>query len=278
MILSVMLLLIKYAYNNTKSEYGKFTVSYVILFKDSDITFREDWNDLPIFDQLYKLILNKSEIYGSIEIKTIIIRIYLSDQRPCESPLLSYEEVGKYIFDSLNSNVVIEHKEPRKIRASKKKRIYSKFITTLKTGDKLRQHFIVANTETIMIKEKQNPYTEVHVPYAIGFLLVRSGNDICYNMIETYFSESYITHNVINAKKYTIKPLMRNNRLYEVVVFNDNKLIFNLRDSLTPLPRSLKDLAQNLCPHLRIKGPINHDDIKLDNLSSLKYQLIVITE
>ena len=71
---------------------------------------------------------------------------------------------------------------------------------------------------------------------------------------------------------------MRNNRLYEVVVFNDNKLIFNLRDSLTPLPRSLKDLAQNLCPHLRIKGPINHDDIKLDNLSSLKYQLIVITE
>lgn len=179
-----------------------------ILFKDSDIpftiglaiTFREDWNDLPIFDQLYKLILNKSEKYGSIEIKIIIIRIYLSEQRPCESPLLSYEEVGKYIFDSLNRIVVIKHKEPRKIRASKKKRIYSKFITALKTGDKLRQHFIVADTETIMIKEKQNPYTEVHVPYAIGFLLVRSGNDICYNMIETYFSESYITHNDIHER------------------------------------------------------------------------------
>ncbi|XP_058722403.1 DNA polymerase-like [Vicia villosa] len=172
-----------------------------------------------------------------------------------------------------------------------------------------------------MIKEEQNPYTEVHVPYAIGFLLVRPGNDICYNMIETYFSESYITHKdiherskkmlsyfierlvvvvrqnksvksvyfhnfykfdgimilkhlVVNAKKYTIKPLMRNNRLYEVAVFNDNKLIFNLRDSLTLLPGSLKDLAQNLCPHLGIKGSINHDDIKLDNLSSLKYQLI----
>jgi hypothetical protein len=108
--------------------------------------------------------------------------------------------VGKYIFDSLNSNVVVAYKEPRKIRASTKKRTYSKFIIALKTGDKLRQHFIVADTETIMIKEEQNPYTEVHVPYAIGFLLVRSGNDICYNMIETYFSESYITHNGIHER------------------------------------------------------------------------------
>lgn len=98
-LLSVMLLIIKYGYHNTKSEYGKFTVSYVFIFKDSDVAFsigpaitiREDSNDIPILDPLLKLILKQSEIYGSDEVKCIYIRIYMADKRSCETPLVSYD-------------------------------------------------------------------------------------------------------------------------------------------------------------------------------------------
>jgi len=67
---------------------------------------------------------------------------------------------------------------------------------------------------------------------------------------------------------------MRNNMLYEIAVFLDNKLVFNLRDSLTRLTSPLHTLAKHLCPQLGSKGSIPYDDIFVDNLSTLIYQLI----
>lgn len=81
-------------------------------------------------------------------------------------------------------------------------------------------------------------------------------------------------HLVLHENKYTIKPLMRNRRLYEIAVYRGNKLVFSLRDSYTLLPNSLKQLATNLCPELGSKGSIPHEDIKVSNLVSQRSQLL----
>lgn len=52
--------------------------------------------------------------------------------------------------------------------------------------------------------------------------------------------------------KYTIKPLMRNHRLYELAVYRGKKRVLRLRDSLHLLPSSLATLAKTLCPQLGI--------------------------
>jgi len=49
-----------------------------------------------------------------------------------------------------------------------------------------------------------------------------------------------------------VKPLMRNNDLYQLEVFEGSKKIMTFRDSLKLLSGSLKSLAGSLCP--RWKG------------------------
>ncbi|MCH91257.1 DNA polymerase [Trifolium medium] len=249
----------------------------------------------------------------------IFIRIYLSDRKPDEGLSLTNDEVASKLWGCFNSHVVVEHKEPRRVGSKKGK--FKKYITSIKLTEMQRQPFIVADTETVIIDS-------AHVPYAIGFLVVNPGDDLLsedkgFNMIETYFSESYhyqifpsihdrsnrmlsdfiarlvvvvrqhtlvrtvyfhnfsrfdgimlLRHLVINGKMYRIKPLMRNNMLYEIAVYLDNKLVFNLRDSLTLLTSPLNTLAKHLCPQLGSKGSIPYDEISVDNLITLKSQLI----
>lgn len=56
---------------------------------------------------------------------------------------------------------------------------------------------------------------------------------------------------------FKLKPLFRNNRLYELSVYSDRKLLFRLRDSLNLLPGTLNNLAKSLCPTLGCKGSID---------------------
>lgn len=75
-------------------------------------------------------------------------------------------------------------------------------------------------------------------------------------------------------KGYTIKPLMRNLRLYELSVYKGKKRLFRLRDSYTLLPSSLATLAKTLCPQLGSKGSIPHDEVRVSNLMDLREQLL----
>ena len=79
--------------------------------------------------------------------------------------------------------------------------------------------------------------------------------------------------------EYSIKPLMRNNKLYQLSVSRitpsgRNKLLFNLRDSYTLLPNSLETLAKTLCPHLGSKGSIAHDEVQVSSLKDNRAQLL----
>ncbi|KAF3433473.1 hypothetical protein FNV43_RR24575 [Rhamnella rubrinervis] len=252
-VFAVMRLLIKYAYT-TESDYGKFTICYAMKIPAGDvsftisnsITFRVDGKDFPVYTLIDQLVKKKAEDYNDAEL---------------------------------------------------------------------------TNIETFILNN-------VHVPYAVGFLVVRPGDDLspkskAGNGIETYFNEDYpdivfetfeersnemlfdfieclvvvvrqnpsiqtvYFHNfsqfngvlllkylATNGEKYTIKPLMRNHMLYELVVYLDNKLLFRLRDSLTLLTGSLNNLARNLCTQLGFKGSVPHDEVQVSNLKNLRTQLL----
>ncbi|KAL0302572.1 UNVERIFIED_CONTAM: DNA polymerase [Sesamum calycinum] len=66
---------------------------------------------------------------------------------------------------------------------------------------------------------------------------------------------------MLSQHKYKLKPLLRNNRLYELAVYSGKKMLFRFRDSLNLLPGKLSSLANNLCPELGPKGSIEHDKL-----------------
>lgn len=83
-----------------------------------------------------------------------------------------------------------------------------------------------------------------------------------------------LKHLACHHKSYKIKPLLRNNRLYEVAVYSGKKIFFRFRDSLNLLPGKLDLLAKNGCPILGSKGSIEHSKVGLSNLHLLKDQLL----
>lgn len=83
-----------------------------------------------------------------------------------------------------------------------------------------------------------------------------------------------LNHFATHDEKYTFQPLVRNSRLYELVIYRDKKKLFILRDSLLLLPGNLNYLAKNLCPQLGTKGSIPHDEVQESNLIPLREQLL----
>ena len=77
-----------------------------------------------------------------------------------------------------------------------------------------------------------------------------------------------------HGDKYSIKPLMRNLRLYELRVFRGDKVVLRLRDSYTLLPSSLATLAKTLCLQLGSKGSIQHDEVRVENLNNNREPLL----
>jgi hypothetical protein len=81
-------------------------------------------------------------------------------------------------------------------------------------------------------------------------------------------------HYAKHGDKYTIKPLMRNNRLYELVVSQGKKVVLRLQDSLNLLPSSLDTLAKTLCPQLGVKAPSNMTKVEVSNLVTKRAELL----
>jgi len=189
-VFAVMRLLIKYAYT-TESDYGKFTISYVMRTPTGEvpftimkaIQFREDGKDLPVYALIDQVVRQKAEDYDDAELPSIFIRIYLSDMLDSATPNITDDEIANKIWESIDSKVV--PREARRIGHSKRR--YPKHLTAIKPSSSQRQPFIVADTETVLIND-------VHIPYAVGFLVVRPGDDLSSETgygIETYFSEDY---------------------------------------------------------------------------------------
>ncbi|KAL3646618.1 hypothetical protein CASFOL_009585 [Castilleja foliolosa] len=83
-----------------------------------------------------------------------------------------------------------------------------------------------------------------------------------------------LNHIALHHPNYTLKSLMRNSMLYELCLFEGDKMQFRFRDSLHLLPGSLDTLAKSLCRELGTKGSINYESVTLENLGELKRDLL----
>ncbi|GJY06607.1 DNA polymerase-like protein [Tanacetum coccineum] len=79
-----------------------------------------------------------------------------------------------------------------------------------------------------------------------------------------------LKHLACHHPKYKIKPLMRNNRLYELSVYSGKVMLFRFRDSLNLLPGTLQNLAMSLCPDLGTKGSVDHESVNEKSLEKDK--------
>ena len=79
---------------------------------------------------------------------------------------------------------------------------------------------------------------------------------------------------MLHIEEYEIIPLMRNHRLYEVVVYYKKRMLFRFRDSFNLLLGSLDSLSRNLCPELGNKGSVDHESMNVKNLKDKRDEVI----
>lgn len=194
----VMRLLMKYVYNK-RFEYGKFTIGYVMKIPTGDVSYTigraislndDSGNAVPnmgVYAIIFSYLIKKAEDYDQAVLLGVFIRVYLVGMQEKELQLpLSSDEIDTQIWQLMNAGIGVG--EPQEAKAMGRKRRYPNYVPSLKPTSKERRAFIVADTETVLIKN-------VHVPYAAAFLVVKPGEDVGAKpdySIETYFSEDHM--------------------------------------------------------------------------------------
>lgn len=156
--LAVMRLLIKYAYSNV-FEYGKFTIGYVMkITPTSEVSFivgkAISLNAVPnidLYNQILEIVKKKAEDYEKEVLSGIFLRIYMVGMQEKELVLCSDEEIYSKILQLIFSGGGGEPQEVKAMSISRKRR-YPNHIPALKPTSKERRPFIVADTETVLVK------------------------------------------------------------------------------------------------------------------------------
>jgi len=73
---------------------------------------------------------------------------------------------------------------------------------------------------------------------------------------------------------YAVKPLIRDNQVYEIVVYCRGRVIIRFRDSLKLLPGSLDSLGGTLCPHLGFKKNFDHINLTINDIGRLTSDIV----
>lgn len=165
--------------------------------KGCSILFRENGEDLSVFEEK---VLAIAEEYKDADVLSIRIRIFLDGIKEGPELSLSDEAVLNRICDSLFWDSSPKSFYPMiKVGNSPKGR-YKNYITAINRSKiKSCRGFIVADTETLLEKRDDADSIEgnrVHIPYLIGFLVVRPGDDLSSLIsskknISSFFSEEY---------------------------------------------------------------------------------------
>nr|WMB96963.1 hypothetical protein [Solanum melongena]WMB97175.1 hypothetical protein [Solanum aethiopicum] len=121
---------------------------------------------------------------------------------------ISEAQIAHLIAESMESDGAYDRIAARKI--DNRKRKYLKHITSLKSNCKERRSFIVADTETVLVESDTDQIEKVHMPYAVGFLVVEPGDAPSkekVGSIETYFSEDNPVYLYDTFRKRSYKML-----------------------------------------------------------------------
>lgn len=197
--LAIMRLLVKYAYT-VECDKCKFTIGYVMKNSKNSLSGEVESStickkaisvkdssgnavpNMDVYNYIYKLLLQKAERYNEMSLSALYLRIYYYKNREKEVSI-SPEEIYNTILVLFSTSTATG--DPPPPDPMRRKRCYPNHVTELKLRGKKKKPFIVADTETIL----QN---DVHIPYAVGFMVVKPGEDVKPDrIIETYFSEDY---------------------------------------------------------------------------------------
>ena len=125
-------------------------------------------------DQIVK---KKGEEYNDAIISQISLRIYLFDVKATAAPNLSDDDILYKLIEWMKNPGDDVHRDAIKITHSDSKSRYPKSLTSLKPSNQKRRPFIVADTETVLVND-------VHVPYAVGFMVVKPGDALSSSSIK----------------------------------------------------------------------------------------------
>ena len=197
--LAVMRLLLKDVYS-IKSNYIKFTIGYIMVTPVGDISYtignaiplfnlnKKLINKINIFKMIYEKIVLTGEKYKTSLIKCVFIRVYYIHNETIKEIKLnndiSNNDIREIIIKVLDSTVSYSE-TPEMLSLINVKKKYSKFVKAHKQKQIELRPFIVADIETVLLDD-------IQTPYAAGFLVVNSGDDISLKIdydIYTSFSE-----------------------------------------------------------------------------------------
>ncbi|XP_022975380.1 uncharacterized protein LOC111474649 [Cucurbita maxima] len=268
-----------------------------------------------VYAHISQHIQKYAEVYDGDYIVRLMIRVYMdSKKKDCPSPSEEerYNTLSSIIEGKLSE--IVEPITARKIKHGTDS-TYPTHITALESSKSELKSFIVADIETIYIDDIHKPYaaglmkvcpgdkinnsiishyfsedysiimdsfedrsTKVLNDLVLKILCLaeRERLTIYFHNFSRFDGIILLKHLAYHHKDLKLKPLMRNNRLYELVVYSDKKMLFRFRDSLNLLPGKLSSLGNNLCPDLGPKGSISipYDKLKVEDLIPHKSELL----
>lgn len=122
--------------------------------------------------------------YEGCDVKEIGIRVYFLNKKKAKEDrvLVTTNEIIRTLSSILESELTpipINPPKPRKIR-NKKPNYPEPYIPALKESSTAMRPFLVADFETIL-------RDDIHMVYAAGLLMVKPGEELLVDRIETYF-------------------------------------------------------------------------------------------
>jgi len=268
-----------------------------------------------VYAHISQYIQKYAEVYDGDYIVRLMIRVYMESKKK-DSPSPSEEERYNSLSSIIEGKLseIEELITARKIKHGTHSS-YPTHITALESSNSELKSFIVADIETIYIDDIHKPYaaglmkvcpgdninncmishyfsedysiimdsfedrsTKVLNDLVLKILCLaqRERLTIYFHNFSRFDGIILLKHLAYHHKNLKLKPLMRNNRLYELVVYSDNKMLFRFRDSLNLLPGKLSSLGNNLCPDLGPKGSISipYDKLKVEDLIPHKRELL----
>lgn len=296
-----------------KRSYGEeitFTPGPAIPLTDLDCKLLPE---SEVYARIYKSIKECSDIYDGDYVVRLPIRVYL-DGKKKDRPPISEEDRHNSLSSIIQAGLTeVEPITAREIRNSKRSypthitalnprctelkpfivadtetilvddvhTPYAAGLLMVRPGERINDLMIdtyFSEDYSIILDSFEERSTKVLYDLVLRISTIVKQEKSCFTIDFHNFSRFdgilVLKHLACHHKSYKLKPLLRNNRLYELAVYSGEKMLFRFRDSLNLLPGNLSTLAKNLCPGLGPKGSIPHDKVTQSNLAIMKNSLL----
>ena len=265
-----------------------------------------------VYAHINKYFNKYAEIYDGDYIVRLMLRVYMDEDKKMDRPALSEEDrysllssIMKDGLSEIEPAIEIRHRKrshPTHITALKPcctelkpfivsdietilidnvHKPYAAGLLMVRPGKQINDIMIdtyFSEDYSIIMDSFEERSTKVLYDLVCRILTIvrqeKSTLTIYFHNFSRFDGILLLKHLACHHKSYKLKPLMRNNRLYELAVYSGKKMLFRFRDSLNLLPGKLSALANNLCPGLGPKGSIPYDELTPSNLASMKKSLL----